>query len=68
MAILPAADIPDRLERMDPASDALDAGSRIRAGGAKSKAVNKPDLRRAWLYRVSLAEMLGKENALTDWA
>jgi hypothetical protein len=49
IAILPAWDIPERFDRIDPASDPVAPGSRIRAGGAKSKAVNMPDLRRACL-------------------
>lgn len=52
-AILPAADMPERLERMEPASDALEPGSRKRGGGAKSSAVKVPDLRRACLITVS---------------
>ena len=54
IAILPTCDMPERLERIDPASDPPPAGSRIRPGGAKSKAVNMPDLRRACLKDVSL--------------
>lgn len=45
MALLPTADIPDRLERMEPASEALEPGSRNLGGGAKSRPVKKPDLR-----------------------
>lgn len=44
-AQLPAADIPDRFDRIDPASEAFDPGSRNRGGGAKSRAVKVPDLR-----------------------
>jgi hypothetical protein len=39
MPSLPALDIPERLDRIEPASDPLDPGSRIRGGGANSKPV-----------------------------
>lgn len=45
IAILPALDMPDRLERIEPASDALEPGSRKRGGGAKSRAVKVLELR-----------------------
>jgi hypothetical protein len=45
MAFLPTADMPERLERMEPASDALEPGSRNLGGGAKSRPVKRPDLR-----------------------
>lgn len=54
IAIRPAADIPERLERIEPASDAFDPGSRKRGGGAKSRPVKRPDFRRACLTMVSL--------------
>jgi hypothetical protein len=44
-AYLPAADIPERLDRIEPASDALEPGSRNLGGGAKSRPVKRPDLR-----------------------
>jgi hypothetical protein len=44
-ANLPAADIPERLERIEPASDAPEPGSRNLGGGAKSRPVKVPDLR-----------------------
>jgi len=48
-ANLPAADMPERLDRMDPASDILEpAGSRMRPGGAKSRAVKVLELRSKW--------------------
>src|SRR3954447_6981660 len=47
-ACLPAADMPERLERIEPASDALEPGSRNLGGGAKSRPVNNPDLRSMW--------------------
>ena len=53
-AILPAADIPERFDRMDPASEALAPGSRIRGGGAKSSPVNVLDLRSMCLYRLEI--------------
>jgi hypothetical protein len=45
MAFLPTADMPERFERIDPASDALEPGSRNLGGGAKSRPVKRPDLR-----------------------
>ena len=45
IAFLPTADMPDRLERMEPASDAFEPGSRNFGGGAKSRPVKRPDLR-----------------------
>lgn len=45
-AYRPAADIPERFERMEPASEALEPGSRNLGGGAKSRLVKVPDLRR----------------------
>jgi len=45
IAFLPTADMPDRLERMEPASDAFEPGSRNLGGGAKSRPVKRPDLR-----------------------
>jgi hypothetical protein len=48
-ANLPAADMPERLDRIDPASELPeDPGSRKRGGGAKSSAVKVPDLRSRW--------------------
>ena len=44
-AILLVVDMPERFERIDPASEAPDPGSRKRGGGAKSRAVKVPDLR-----------------------
>ena len=37
--------MPERFDRIEPASDPLEPGSRNRGGGAKSRAVNVPDLR-----------------------
>jgi len=44
-AYRPAADMPERFERIDPASEELDPGSRNLGGGAKSRPVKAPDLR-----------------------
>ena len=42
-------DMPERLERIEPASEARDEpGSRNFGGGAKSSAVKVPDLRSKW--------------------
>lgn len=65
MPILLAADMPDRFERIDPASDPFAPGSRKRGGGAKSRDVNVPDLRSRCLERVSITEAQEKEIQLT---
>lgn len=44
-AFRPTADIPERFERIEPASEAFEPGSRNLGGGAKSRAVKRPDLR-----------------------
>lgn len=43
------ADTPLRLLRMEPASDMLSWSRKTRFGGAKSREVKVPDLRREWL-------------------
>lgn len=43
------ADIPLRLERIEPESEAVPSRSLNRGGGAKSRAVKVPDLRRRCL-------------------
>lgn len=52
MAVLDIPDRPELFDRMDPASDAVSALRKIFGGGAKSRAVNVPDLRRACLRRL----------------
>jgi hypothetical protein len=44
-ACLPIADMPERLERIEPASEALEPGSRNLGGSAKSRPVKVLDLR-----------------------
>jgi len=64
-----AADMPLRLLRIEPASEAVSLLLN-RGGGAKSKAVKVPDLRRRWLCCI-LVVILGimhvRGRALRAW-